>query len=395
MKTAYFDCFSGASGDMILGALLDAGLEAKALRRELLKLSLPPFQLKINKISKRGISATKVLVTGGEREHRHRNLKDLKTILKKSKLEAGIREKSLAILIRLAEAEARIHNLPVEKVTFHEIGALDTIIDVVGAVAAFTLLEIEKIWVSPFNLGGGTVECAHGTLPVPAPATLELIKGWPAYSGGQKAELLTPTGAAILTTLAQGSGALPAMTVTRTGYGAGTKDLGLPNLLRVIIGEGEAGMEGLELETVAVLQTNIDDMNPQVYDYLIQKALELGALDIFLAPVQMKKNRPGTLVTVVSPPDRLERLAGMLLEETTTIGLRWRLENRIKAARSIEKVKTPFGIIRCKVARARDRIINLSPEYEDLKQAAQKHDRPLKEVMAGVQALLRERFIKA
>ena len=311
MRIAFFDCFSGASGDMILGALLDAGLELEALRRELGKLPISHYEVGQRHVVKSGLGGSQAEVIIHEHHehhhhhhhHPHRNLHDIEEIINSSTLESEVKEQSLAIFRRLGEAEARVHRTTIEHIHFHEVGAMDTIIDVVGAVAGLKLLGVERIYCSPLHVGSGTVTCAHGTLPVPAPATAELIKGKPFYSTGVQGELLTPTGAAILTTLAAGFGAIPDMTLEQVGYGAGTLETATPNLLRVLIGESVEELTCYEREQAAVLETNIDDMNPQMYDYLIGKMLDLGALDVFLTQVQMKKNRPGTMLTVICPLD--------------------------------------------------------------------------------------------
>jgi hypothetical protein len=263
---------------------------------------------------------------------------------------------------------------------------MDAIIDVVGGVIGLAALGIDKVYCSPLHVGSGTIECAHGTLPVPAPATAELIKGKPTYSTGVAGELLTPTGAAILTTLSSGFGPMPAMRVEKIGYGAGTADPGIPNLLRVSIGESRDDTADYDVEETVLIETTIDDMNPQVYDYLIELLLDKGALDVFLAPVQMKKNRPGTLLSVICLPDSVGKFADILMQETTTIGLRWRVENRIKARRVIEKIDTRHGPIHVKLAKNNGRIINLTPEYDDCKRAALEKKIPLKKVMDEVKS---------
>ena len=295
MKIVYFDCFAGASGDMILGSLIDAGLSVEKLRSELAKLRLSHYELEVTNVTKRGLGGSQALVRIDDHHHHHhhRRLHDIEKIIENSELDQAVKQRSLKIFTRLAEAEAKVHRTTIDQIHFHEVGAMDAIIDVVGSVAGLAALGVEKICCSPLHVGSGTVECAHGTLPVPAPATAELIKGKPIYSTGVKGELLTPTGAAILTTLASEFGPMPPMTVEKIGYGAGTSDPAIPNLLRLIIGESSDETQGYELERVAVAETNIDDMNPQIYDYLIQKMLEMGALDVFLVPMQMKKKPAG------------------------------------------------------------------------------------------------------
>ena len=388
MRIAYFDCFSGASGDMILGALLDAGLSIERLRGELAKLHLSHYDVRVRKVVKKGIGGSQALVDVDDHHH-HRHLQHIEQIISESELDDAVKQRSLEVFRRLAQAEAHVHQTSVEHIHFHEVGAMDAIIDVVGSIAGLAAMGIEKIYCSPLHVGSGTVECAHGILPVPAPATAELIKGKPFYSTDVVGELLTPTGAAILTTISSGFGPAPAMVaLDQIGYGAGTADNSTPNLLRILIGEARDELCGYETEQIAVLETNIDDMNPQMYDYLMEKLLGIGALDVFLSPVQMKKNRPGTLVTVTCQPHLLERLTQYLLLETTTIGLRWRLDNRLKARRTIHELDTEYGSIRYKVAEVDKGITNIAPEYEDCKRAALENNIPLKEVMDKVRALI-------
>jgi len=382
MKIAYFDCFAGAGGDMILGALMDAGVEAEYLKAELAKLHLSHFDLRKEESVKKGIRGTQAIVIVDEEHHshHHRHLSDIRDIIEKSGLKESVRRKSMEIFMRLAQAEAKVHGIDIEDVHFHEVGAMDAIIDVTGSVAGLDALGIEKIFCSPLHVGSGTVKCAHGILPVPAPATAELIKGIPVYSTGVRGELLTPTAAAILTTLCSEFGHIPAMTIERIGYGAGTSDPAIPNLLRLCIGESVEQVKDYETEQIAVIETNIDDMNPQFYDYLMQKIMTSGAMDMFLSPVQMKKNRPGTLITVLCPRNKVETISDFLMRESTTIGVRWRIDNRIKAQRSIRTVQTPYGAIRVKLAQVSGEVINISPEYEDCKRAAIEHNVPIKDV---------------
>lgn len=388
MKIAYFDCFAGASGDMILGALMDAGLSPETLKTELAKLDLTHYDLQLKKVVKRGLGGSQaVVIVDEEHHHHHRHLSHIEEIITTSTLDELVKQKSVQIFRRLAEAEAKVHRTTIENIHFHEVGAMDAIIDVVGAVAGLTAMGIQKIYCSPLHLGTGTVECAHGTLPVPAPATAELVKGFPVYSTGVAGELLTPTGAAILTTLASDFGPMPAMSVECLGYGAGTADPPIPNLLRVSIGETAENVADCEMEQVAVIETNIDDMNPQMYDYLIQQILNRGAMDIYLSPVQMKKNRSGTLLTIICTPNSVETFAIFLLKETTTIGMRWRVENRVKARRTIKEIDTHYGPIRFKFAQLGNETINVSPEYEDCKRVAHEKKIPLKEVMDKTNAM--------
>ena len=390
MKIAYFDCFAGASGDMLLGALLDSGLSVEALKIELTKLHLTHYDLQYRKVVKKGIGGSQALVIIDQDHHHHhyRHLSDIAEIIENSDLTPSVKTKSIRIFNRLAEAEAKVHQTTVENIHFHEVGAMDAIIDVVGTVAGLELLGINTVYCSPLHVGSGFIECAHGTLPVPAPATAELIRNIPVYSTGVEGELLTPTGAAILTTLAAGFGSMPAMIVDTWGYGAGTSEPAIPNLLRMAIGQTPSELDGYEMEQAAVVETNIDDMTPQIYDYLIERLLEQGVMDVFLSQAQMKKNRPGTLVTVVCKPEMIAQVSDFLMHETTTIGLRWRVDNRIKARRTIKEVRISNGKVGVKVARKGDKITNIAPEYEDCKRLALEKKIPLKNVMAAVRSAI-------
>jgi len=377
MRIAYFDCFSGASGDMILGSLIDAGLSAQRLRRELKKLRIPTVHLKAEKVLKRGLAATQVTVEGRNEKRSHRNLKEILKIIERSSVEVGVKEKSAEIFERIALVEGKIHRMSKEEIHFHELGGLDSIVDIVGSVWGIRQLGIEKIYVSKVNVGGGFVTCEHGVLPVPAPATLSLMEGKPIYSSGVERELFTPTGAAILTTLGSEFGSMPLINVDRIGYGAGRDDLPHPNLLRLIIGtSGSASGK----ERVVVVETNIDDMNPQFYDYVMERLFAMEVLDVFVTPVLMKKNRPGQLLTVICPSEKLSSVTTFLLRETTTLGLRWHEEERAKTDREILPLRTKYGRIRFKLARWEGKVINLSPEYEDCKRLALEKRVPLKEI---------------
>ena len=381
MKIAYFDCFAGASGDMILGAMVDAGLRPDRLNHELEKLHLG-LPVNFAPSVRKGISGTQAIVdchTAQNPPHRH--LGDIVQLIDRSELSPDIKEKSIAIFNRLAIAEARVHGTVVEAVHFHEVGAMDAIIDIVGAVAGLSLMGIDAVHCSAIHVGSGTIVCNHGLLPVPAPAVLELVKGIPVYSTGVKGELLTPTGAAILTTLAETFGPLPEMTVEASGYGTGASDPEIPNLLRLIVGHVPSRLLDAETDRVGILEAAVDDMNPQVYDFVMQQALSLGARDIFLTPIQMKKNRPGTLVTLMCLPEDIDRFARFLLRETTSIGLRWRIEHRIKAGRDVHEFETSLGTVRVKTATFQNATINLAPEYDDCKAIALQHNLPLKSVM--------------
>jgi len=377
MRIAYFDCFSGASGDMILGAMIDAGLSLRLLREELKKLGIGAVSLKVKKVLKSGISATRAIAEGKSEKRHHRDLKEMLRIIDKSRLDDEVKTKSREVFVRIASAEAEIHQTPLEEVHFHELGGLDSVVDIVGSVWGLRQMGIEKIYVSKINVGGGFVKCEHGILPVPAPAALSLMKGKPIYSWGVEKELLTPTGAAVLTTLGSEFGQMPPMKVEKIGYGAGRDDFPHPNVLRLIVGT-PAVSSGKE--RVIVIETNIDDMNPQFYDYVMEQLLNLGVLEVFLTPISMKKNRPATLLTVISPSRKLSSVIELLLRETTTLGLRWHEEEREKADREIFMLPTKYGKVHFKLARWGGRTVNISPEYEDCKGLALKKGIPLKDV---------------
>jgi hypothetical protein len=326
---------------------------------------------------KRGISATQVIVEGrGEKKH-HRNLREMLRIIERSDLESAVKKKSTEIFQRIASVEGEIHQEPMEEIHFHEIGGLDSVVDIVGAVWGFRQMGIERLYVSNVNVGTGFVECEHGILPVPAPATVALMKGSPIYSWGVEKELLTPTGAALLTSLGTEFGKMPSMRVERIGYGAGRNDFSHPNVLRLLIGTPST-ISGKE--RVIVIETNIDDMNPQLYDYVMEGLLGMEVQEVFLTPVIMKKNRPGTLLTVICSSEKLPSVIEFLLAETTTLGLRWHEEERERADREILTLRTRYGKIRFKLARWEGKVVNLSPEYEDCKGLALKKRVPLKDV---------------
>ena len=381
MKLVYFDCFSGISGDMTLGALVDAGCDAAQLRSELQALSVPGWELTAEKVWKNGLAATYVRVKA-EDQTKHRSLSAILQILKGSHLANPVRERAAAIFTKLGEAEARVHDVPIEKIHFHEVGALDAIVDIVGACIGFHALGVERFACSPLNVGGGTAKMAHGVLPVPAPATANLLQGKPTYSNGVQRELVTPTGAAIVATLCDSFGPQPPMSVSAIGYGAGTADLeGQPNVLRLMIGEAaEKVVPGFDQE-IAVIEANLDDMNPQIYGYFSEKALAAGALDVFTTPVQMKKNRPGTLVTVLCNPADMDTLMSLIFAETTTFGVRtYRAQRRVLPRESV-KVTTSFGDVRIKLSRVNGRILHVAPEYDDCRKLAVEKNVPLQRVI--------------
>jgi hypothetical protein len=381
MKLAYFDCFSGISGDMTLGALVDAGLSVDHLRSSLQSLEVPGWQLSAEKVWKNGMSATWVKVAT-EDQIKHRSLTDILSILQKSQFSPAVRHRAVAIFTKLGEAEARVHDVPLEKIHFHEVGAVDAIIDIVGACIGFDALGIDKFACSPLNVGGGTAKMAHGVLPVPAPATAGLLLGKPTYSNGVQKELVTPTGAAIVATLCDHFGPQPLMSVSAIGYGAGTADLeGQPNVLRLMLGEStEKAVPGFD-EEISVIEANLDDMNPQIYGYFSEKALAAGALDVYTTPVQMKKNRPGTLLTVLCKPQHSSALISLIFAETTTFGVRSYQAQRRILPREHVSVSTSYGDVRVKLSRVNGRILHVSPEFEDCRRLAEQHNVPLQRVI--------------
>ena len=382
MKIAYFDCFSGISGDMTLGALVDAGCNLAEMETHLRRLPVPGWKISSEKVVRRGFRATHVKVESSDLQ-RHRSLSDILQLIERAGLPVPIAERASRIFRRLGEAEALVHGVPIEKVHFHEVGAVDAIVDIVGAAAGFEQLGIEEFFCSALNLGGGRVNTQHGNLPVPAPATAELLRGAPTYSNGIQRELVTPTGAAIVATLASQFGPQPEMTVAAIGLGAGSAELAeQPNVLRLFVGENAVRRDDATLdEDLLVLEANLDDMSPQVYGYFAERALEAGALDVFSIPVQMKKNRPGQLVTVLCKPADREKLSDLLFRETTTLGVRESNVKRRTLQREIIAVETSLGSIRMKVARLNGHILNAAPEYEDCQKIAAERGVPLKQVL--------------
>jgi len=375
---AYFDPFSGASGDMVLGALLDSGLSLRRLRQELARLPLEGYSLSARKIERHGIAATKLTVKVKKPQGHHRHLPDIVRILRRSDLPGADIAQAEAVFGRLAEAEARVHRCELEEVHFHEVGAVDAIVDIVGAVVALRLLGVEKVLSGPLRTGTGSVACAHGVLPVPAPATAELLRGVPSVGTDIQGELTTPTGAALLTTLAAGFGPRPPMAVRAVGYGAGSAERDeLPNILRVFVGEA---LEADETDTVEVIEANLDDVPGEVVGHVVERALAAGALDAYVAPVYMKKNRPGMVVTLIAEAADAPRLEELLLAETTTFGVRRNAAVRRKLRREWATVETPFGQVRVKVGYLGKRLVQAAPEFEDCRRAADRHNQPLRAV---------------
>jgi uncharacterized protein (TIGR00299 family) protein len=423
-KALHFDCFSGASGDMILGALLDLGVPLDGLRAALGSLAIDYGDVSVGRVLRSGISATKFNVRGpggqgaggpegqghdhhhhhgdlqhhphsrdvsgqrsGEARHdhvhdsgHHHTLTEIGGLIDRSALSKPGKSRAKHLFQRLAEAEAAVHGMAVDKVHLHEVGAIDSIVDIVGSVYAFEWLAAGEISSSPMNVGSGTVQCAHGLLPVPAPATVRLLAGAPVYSGAVVSELVTPTGALIVTDYAAGFGPLPAMRIDKVGYGAGDRDFpGHPNVLRVFLGE-TAGQSGAE--RIVTIECEIDDMNPQLFGTLMDRLYSAGALDVYYAAVMMKKNRPGVLVTVLALPDRREAIATVLFDETTTIGVRYQEMLRERLARETRTLNTPLGAVNFKVASRNGRVVNASPEFDDCARLAVEHGLPVKDVQA-------------
>jgi pyridinium-3,5-bisthiocarboxylic acid mononucleotide nickel chelatase len=396
MKTtgiAYFDCFSGISGDMVLGALVDAGADLRTIETELRRLGLENWNISGGKVKRGAIFATQVKVETAE-EHHHRGLSIILKRIEGANLAPRAAERAKKIFTRLAEAEAKVHNMPIEQVHFHEVGAVDSIIDIVGAAIGFEMLGIDEFACSALDVGAGRVKTAHGLLPVPAPATAELLRGAPMYSSGIERELVTPTGAAIATTLATSYAELPDMKLRAIGYGAGLADLKeKANVLRLLIGDSSASEAGERWDTpVTVIETNLDDMNPQVYGYFAEKALAAGALDVFSAPVQMKKNRPGMLVTLLSESANVSRLIDLVFRETTTIGVRTYEVRRKTLERELVPVATPFGDVRIKISSMNGSVLNATPEYEDCQRIANQRGIPLKQVIASASFEFQKQF---
>jgi pyridinium-3,5-bisthiocarboxylic acid mononucleotide nickel chelatase len=430
MRVAYLDCFSGISGDMFLGALLDAGVPFELFQKTVAELNIGAT-LELSRVDRAGISATKLdVVVHGEKdlpreefwvhrhangEHRHsdelhshgrapaesdeqqrrdaphprRNLSDILRIIDGSKISPGAKRIASDIFRTLGTAEARVHNIGIEDVHFHEVGAADAIVDIVCAAVGAETLAVDQFIASPLNVGSGTVTCAHGVFPVPAPATLELLRDAPIYSSGIEKELVTPTGAAIVKVLVSSFGPRPMMTTDKIGYGAGARDFSAhPNVLRLSIGETQAATSdsrdagaGLAEEEITILEANLDDLNPQLIGYIVDLALAEGARDVFTTPVQMKKNRPGTLLTVLAKPEHEEKLRALLFRESSTLGVRSRHEKRHALPRHHEAVMTPWGEVRMKVGSVNGTVSQYAPEYEDCRRIAVAHHVPLKTVM--------------
>ena len=401
MRVAYFDCPSGAAGDMIMGALVDAGVPFEALRDELAKLRLPGWSLERREVMKGVFRATKIDVhvhdhdhagdaaghshTHGHDRHEHpdRNLRAILDLIAASDLPATVKANASRIFTRLGEAEARVHGTTVDHVHFHDVGAVDAIVDVTGACVGLHLLGVDQVHCSALPLGGGFVTGAHGRIPIPGPGTAELLKGFPVVDTGVRRELVTPTGAAILTTLARAAGAMPAMTVEAVGYGAGNMELDAPNVIRLFL--GRAASSGGR-ETIMQVETTVDDMSPQLWEVVIERLFETGALDVYLTPVTMKKSRPGTVLTALCAPDRVTELSRVLFEESPTIGVRWTAYQRERLDREMVTLPTTYGAIPFKVSRLDGRVVTVTPEFDEVRRIARAKGLPVREVLDQARA---------
>ncbi len=386
MKTLYFDCFAGASGNMILGALIGAGVDAEALKGELGKLNLPEFELAVEKVDRSGISSTHVGVRIPD-EKKHRHLPEIERIIRSSELSNNVKERAIAIFKRLAVAEAFVHGVGLEKVHFHEVGALDAIIDIVGACIGFEMLGIEQFACSKIHVGSGFVEMAHGKFPVPPPAVAELLKEVPFYSTEIEGELITPTGAAIITAICNSYGRIPELKLEVSGYGAGTRTYEkFPNVLRVMIGEVAGSRRNDSVDELSLLETNIDDLSPQILGHFMERALSEGALDCWFTSIQMKKNRPATLVSVLCAFADEAKFLDLLYRETSTIGVRVQRVARHSLVRKLSTIETEFGEVAVKTAFIGEEAVNAKPEFEDLKAAAAANGVSVKAVADTVKA---------
>ncbi len=382
MKIAYLDCFSGISGDMFIGALLDAGLSFEDLEQCFRSLPFDSFHLEMKREARSQIFGTRFVVKTEEQEQAPRNLEVIRNIIRKGSLSSGVQEKSVRIFEELASVEGKIHNKPPEEVHFHEVGAVDSIIDIVGTVYGLERLGVTSLFVSPLPLGSGFIETAHGRIPVPAPATTALLEGVPVYDSGTHHEMVTPTGAALVKGLATSFGPMPPMVVENIGYGVGKRNLSdRPNMVRILIGQTQTGGQ---VDTVIILEANIDDTSPEWLGFLMDRLFDAGALDVVFCPVQMKKNRPGIQVQVMGRPDQKDTLMDIFFRESSTLGIRFRYTQRMVLQRSVAEVESPWGKIKVKKVLERDGIPFLLPEYEACREVALKTNRPLREIFYWV-----------
>ncbi len=388
MKTLYFDCFAGASGNMILGALVALGVDEKELIEQIKLLNITDFEIEFRAMDKSGISAIHADVKVPH-EHAHRHLHTIEKIINDSRLDEKIKRRAIEIFTRLAEAEAKIHGIDVQKVNFHEVGAMDAIIDVVGACIGFEILGIEKFVCSKIHVGSGFAKMAHGKFPIPPPAVAELLQNAPIYASEIEGELITPTGAAIIATVCDEFGNLPEIIVEKTAYGAGTRDYkDFPNALRLILGDVQSPKSKVQSPHLLQIETNLDDVSPEILGFVMEKAFDLGAMDCWFTPIQMKKNRPATLISILCKPSEKEKFINLLISETPTLGVRVSEVERICLEREISSVETKFGEIPIKIARFGEKIVNIKPEFEILREIAKRENLPLREVEAEVRKII-------
>ena len=394
LRAAYFDCYSGISGDMILGAMVDLGVDIKEIRKALKKVDLEGYKLHSKKIQRNGLASTQITVETKKlkKQHSpsHRSFSDIRKLISQSKLTSTVKSNSIEIFKRIAKVEAQIHNTTIQKIHFHEIGGTDSIVDIVGGVWAIESLNLDTIISSPLNVGEGFIDCAHGRLPVPAPATLKLLKGIPVFSNGVKAELTTPTGAAMIGFYAEKFESIPTMTITSEGYGAGSRVIpSLPNLLRVLVGNITIG----KTNNLVMIETNIDDMNPEIFETVMESLFSAGALDVYFSAIVMKKNRPATKISVLAECGIREKLSKILLTETSSFGVRFYSVDRLILDREIKKLKTPYGLIKIKLGKLDGKIVQASPEFEDCKKLSRAKKLPAKKIYDEVQALIHNKWL--
>ena len=394
LRTAYFDCYSGISGDMILGALVDLGVDIKDIRKALKGIDLKGYKLQAKKIQRNGLACTQIRVTiekcKHQHSHPHRSFTNIKKLIERSGLSLKVKKNSIEIFKRIAKVEAQIHNTTIEKIHFHEVGGIDSIVDIVGGVWAIESLKLDKIYSSVLNIGEGFVDCAHGRLPVPAPATLKLLKGIPVFSTGVKTELTTPTGAALIGFYADKFQSVPEMTIAEDGYGAGSHIISaMPNLLRVMVGE----MSLKEIDSLVMIETNIDDMNPEIFDAVMESLFKAGALDVYFSSIIMKKSRPATKVSVLAEQKEREVLSKILLRETTSFGVRFYEVGRLTLDREIQKLKTSYGVIKIKIGSLDGETVQVAPEFEDCRNVAHKKMVPVKKVYDEVLAMAQKKWL--
>jgi len=394
IRAAYFDCYSGISGDMILGCLVDLGVNINDIRKALKKIDLKGYKLQAKKVQRNSLACTQIIVSIDKPKHQnshpHRSYSSIKKLIEQSGLPSKVKNNSIEIFKRIAKVEAQIHNTTIEKIHFHEVGGMDSIIDIVGGVWAIESLKLDKIYSSPLNVGEGFVDCAHGRLPVPAPATLKLLKGIPVFSSGVETELTTPTGAAMIGFYAEKFQSMPTMSISEDGYGAGSRIIAsIPNLLRIFVGE----IISNESNELVVIETNIDDMNPEIFEAVMESLFKAGALDVYFSAIIMKKNRPATKISVLAECKKREILSKILLTETSSFGVRFQNVDRLILDREVHKLQTPYGLIKIKLGKLDGKIVQAAPEFDDCKKASRAEKLPVKKIYDEVQALAQKKWL--